>query len=160
MCYYYCVWSSIHNSWKIHSIFITFYRQSYRLMFFNAYLSIFYKHPVKTLNSIFIYTNTDGQLDRQTDKHTNSIITTNLLSILYLINQCSQCNAYLIIFYKNPVNTLNLIFVVIEAPTWSIKIRLPPLKVHFRVGGWGQNELVGGWPRIRWREESIVDLPP
>ena len=45
--------------------FITFYWQSYRLIFSNAYLTIFYKHPVKTLNLIFF--SSHRQTDRQTD---------------------------------------------------------------------------------------------
>ena len=39
-------------------------------MLSNAYLSIFYKQPVKTLNFIFFYTQTDQQTDRQTDPQT------------------------------------------------------------------------------------------
>ena len=35
-------------------------------MFSNAYLTIFYKHPVRTLNFFFFYTQTDQQTDRQT----------------------------------------------------------------------------------------------
>ena len=57
-------------------------KQSYRLMFSNAYLIIFYKHSVKTLNFIFF---THRHTDRQTYKQH---FTTNLLTIYYLLSIC------------------------------------------------------------------------